>query len=86
MENFWYHNNSISSPISLSQCGYESYHSNSSVRNYIVRQKWIFHYVLSGKGFLEVDGQYFEKKEQDVFFFFKVKKLSIIQIKQNLGH
>ena len=47
---------------------------NSSIRNYIVQQKWIFHYVLSGKGFLEVEAQHFELIEHDIFFFFKVKK------------
>ena len=74
MEDFWYDNKSVSAPISLSQCGYESYHPNSSIRNYIVQQKWIFHYVLSGKGFLEVEAQHFELIEHDIFFFFKVKK------------
>ncbi|WP_373193606.1 helix-turn-helix domain-containing protein [Enterococcus sp. RIT-PI-f] len=76
MEDFWYHHNSVFTPISLSQCGYESYYPNSSIRNYIVRQKWIFHYVLSGKGFLEVDGQHFELKEHDVFFFFQGQKVT----------
>ncbi|WP_255202156.1 AraC family ligand binding domain-containing protein, partial [Enterococcus gallinarum] len=75
MEDFWYHNKSVSAPISLSQCGYESYHPNSSIRNYIVQQKWIFHYVLSGKGFLEVETQHFELKEHDIFFFFQGQKV-----------
>ena len=42
MEDFWYHNKSVSAPISLSQCGYESYHPNSSIRNYIVQQNGYF--------------------------------------------
>lgn len=75
MEDFWYHNKSVSAPISLSQCGYESYHPNSSIRNYIVQQKWMFHYVLSGKGFLEVETQHFELKEHDIFFFFQGQKV-----------
>ncbi|MCO5541992.1 AraC family transcriptional regulator [Enterococcus faecalis] len=75
MEDFWYHNKSVSTPISLSQCGYESYHPDSSIRNYIVQQKWIFHYVLSGKGVLEVGTQHFELKKHDIFFFFQGQKV-----------
>ena len=75
MEDFWYHSQSIATPISLSQCGYESYQANSTVRRYTVQQKWIFHYVLSGKGFLEVDGQHYELKKNNVFFFFQGQKV-----------
>ncbi|OTO05351.1 hypothetical protein [Enterococcus sp. 5B3_DIV0040] len=74
MEDFGYHNKSVSAPISLSQYGYESYHPNSSIFNYIVQQKWIFHYVLSSKRFLEVEAQHFELKEHDIFFFSRSKR------------
>ena len=75
MDDFWYHDCSITAPIYLSQCGCESYQANSSIRNYTVQQKWVIHYVLSGKGILEIAGQHFKLEKNDIFFFFQGQKV-----------
>ena len=61
MEDFWYHNKSVSAPISLSQCGYEYYHPNSSIRNYIVQQTYRTRYFLFFQG--QKVKYYTDKKE-----------------------
>lgn len=83
MENFWHHPHSSAVDITLSQVGYEVYHAHSSMRHYTVKQKWVIHYILSGKGELRINNIAYPLQAGQLFYFFQGQKVTYFADKRD---